>query len=238
MVLLTDGEKISKISLFVLAQLTNVTDRRTDRHRVTAIAALCIASHGKNQIHLLVRIIICSFHLPVPWHYMRSIGSRAPWLDESPVASCVWVVLFSFSDCRQLANFVNVLATDDWSVCCRSHSQTADWARLHLCDGFAGSAVKTCRLTWCDVAATDLRYAMRRVNQYNPCTCNRCCSDAELNLLQQPSYISWCHWLQQEHCSSQWALLLLKTRSSAIAERSCDASCCWVFSLVAEGCSN
>ena len=49
---LPDGEKISKISLVVLAQLTNVTDGRTDRqtdgHRVTAIAALCIASHGKN----------------------------------------------------------------------------------------------------------------------------------------------------------------------------------------------
>jgi len=38
------GEKISKISLFVLAQLTNVTDRRTDgrtdRHRVPAYTAL------------------------------------------------------------------------------------------------------------------------------------------------------------------------------------------------------
>jgi len=33
---LPDGEKNSKISLFVLTQLTNVTDRRTDRHRVTA----------------------------------------------------------------------------------------------------------------------------------------------------------------------------------------------------------
>ena len=47
---LSHGEKISKISLFVLAQLTNVTDGRTDRqtnrHRVPAIAALCIASHG------------------------------------------------------------------------------------------------------------------------------------------------------------------------------------------------
>jgi len=30
----------------------------------------------------------------------------------------------------------------------------------------------------------------------------------------------------------------MKTRSSAIAERPCDASCCSVFSLVAEGCSN
>jgi len=37
---LPDGEKISKISLFVLAQLTNVTDRQTDGHRVTAYTAL------------------------------------------------------------------------------------------------------------------------------------------------------------------------------------------------------
>ena len=47
MALLPDGEKISKISLFVLAQLTNVTDRRTDtacRH----IPRLCIASRRKN----------------------------------------------------------------------------------------------------------------------------------------------------------------------------------------------
>jgi len=49
MVSLPDGEKISKISLFVLAQLTNVSDAQTDGHRVTAIAALCIASHGKNR---------------------------------------------------------------------------------------------------------------------------------------------------------------------------------------------
>ena len=49
---LPDGEKISKISLVILAQLTNVTDGRTDGqtdgHRMPAIAALCIASHGKN----------------------------------------------------------------------------------------------------------------------------------------------------------------------------------------------
>jgi len=53
MVSLPDGEKILKTSLFVLAQLTNVTDAQTDRqtdgHWVTAIAALCIASHGKND---------------------------------------------------------------------------------------------------------------------------------------------------------------------------------------------
>jgi len=34
MVWLPDGEKISKIFLFVLTQLTNVTDGRTDRHRM------------------------------------------------------------------------------------------------------------------------------------------------------------------------------------------------------------
>ena len=33
---LPDGEKISKISLFVLTQLTNVTDGQTDRHTDTA----------------------------------------------------------------------------------------------------------------------------------------------------------------------------------------------------------
>ena len=45
---LPDGEKISKISLFVLAQLTNVTDRQadiqtdgqTDNYRMPAIATL------------------------------------------------------------------------------------------------------------------------------------------------------------------------------------------------------
>jgi len=43
MVSLSDGEKISKISLFVLTWSTNVTDRQTDRHCVTAKTAL--ASH-------------------------------------------------------------------------------------------------------------------------------------------------------------------------------------------------
>ena len=53
---LPDGEKISKIFLVVLAQLTNATDGRTDGHRMPAIAALCIASHGKNR----------HFHVPQP----------------------------------------------------------------------------------------------------------------------------------------------------------------------------
>ena len=51
MVWLPDGEKISKISFFVLTQLTNVTDTQTDtawRHR----PRLCIASRDKNTDHL------------------------------------------------------------------------------------------------------------------------------------------------------------------------------------------
>jgi len=40
MVWLRDGEKISKISLFIFTECTNVTDTQTDRHRTTAKAAL------------------------------------------------------------------------------------------------------------------------------------------------------------------------------------------------------
>ena len=40
MVWLPDGEKISKIRLFVLPWSTNVTDGQTDRHRITAYTAL------------------------------------------------------------------------------------------------------------------------------------------------------------------------------------------------------
>ena len=49
---LPDGERISKIPLFVLAQLTNVTDRQTDGRTDTTcphIPRLCIASRGKNR---------------------------------------------------------------------------------------------------------------------------------------------------------------------------------------------
>jgi len=37
---LCDGENFLMICLFVLTQLTNVTDRHTDRHSMTAKAAL------------------------------------------------------------------------------------------------------------------------------------------------------------------------------------------------------
>ena len=40
MVWLSDGEKISKTCLFVLTWSTNMTDKRTDKHRMTAVAVL------------------------------------------------------------------------------------------------------------------------------------------------------------------------------------------------------
>ena len=49
MVSLSDGEKISKISLFVLTWSTNVTDRQTDRQTMRdSKDRACIASRGKN----------------------------------------------------------------------------------------------------------------------------------------------------------------------------------------------
>jgi len=37
---LPDGEEISKVCLFVLTELTNVTDRQTDGHRMPAYTTL------------------------------------------------------------------------------------------------------------------------------------------------------------------------------------------------------
>jgi len=55
MVSLPDGDKISKICLFVLTWSTNVTDGRADRQTDTAWhqrPRLCIASRGKNDMRI------------------------------------------------------------------------------------------------------------------------------------------------------------------------------------------
>jgi len=59
---LPDGEKISKISLFVLAQLTNVTDRRTPGDGI--YRAYTYASRGKNDND---SIIFTSYGIVIPW---------------------------------------------------------------------------------------------------------------------------------------------------------------------------
>ena len=61
MVWLLDGEKISKICLFVLT--IHERDTQTDGHRMAAYTALCIASRGKNYDNMLSR-----FHL-IPERY-------------------------------------------------------------------------------------------------------------------------------------------------------------------------
>jgi len=46
---LPHGEKISKISLFILAQLTNVTDGQTPHADIYRAYAYAYASRGKNR---------------------------------------------------------------------------------------------------------------------------------------------------------------------------------------------
>ena len=52
---LPDGEKISKISLFVLAQLTNVTDRRTDGQTLGDSKDRAYASHRAVKIDVQLK---------------------------------------------------------------------------------------------------------------------------------------------------------------------------------------
>jgi len=92
MVWLPAGEKNSKISLFVLAQLTNVTDRRTDRHRMPAIAAprLCIASHGKNYKYTCIRFYMiheCDRHTDV--QTSRHLMTSKAAIDASIARFCM-----------------------------------------------------------------------------------------------------------------------------------------------------
>jgi len=56
MVWLPDDGKISKISLFVLAQLTNVTDGQTPHHGICR--AYAYASRGNNRIRL-EQVLVC-----------------------------------------------------------------------------------------------------------------------------------------------------------------------------------
>ena len=69
MVWLPDSEKILMIYLFVLTQLTNVTDGRTDRQTPhDDIGYACVASHGKNcDFRLISHFIqnwICHCSMP------------------------------------------------------------------------------------------------------------------------------------------------------------------------------
>ena len=64
MVSLPDGEKILKISLFVLAQLTNVTDAQTDRWTPgdSIYSAYAYASRGKNCLCVTVVCTVIMVH--------------------------------------------------------------------------------------------------------------------------------------------------------------------------------
>ena len=62
---LPDGEKILTIPLFVLAQLTNVTDARTDGYCMPAIAALSIARQKSPFSHTAAHIFVPPGDAPV-----------------------------------------------------------------------------------------------------------------------------------------------------------------------------
>ena len=82
MVWLPDGEKISKICLFVLTWSTNVTDRRTDRRTDTAcrhIPRLYIAYRAVKNIHCDQWLL----SLNVTKCYHMSYSSRQSILDTS-----------------------------------------------------------------------------------------------------------------------------------------------------------
>jgi len=70
-------KKISKISLVVLAQLTNVTDgqRRTDGHRMPAITALAMHSIARqNDIRVQLSL---SIHLYLLYLFLNSCDRNA-----------------------------------------------------------------------------------------------------------------------------------------------------------------
>jgi len=96
---LPDGEKISKISLFVLAQVMNVTDGRTDtgwQH----IPRLCIASRGKNLKNLSL------LHQRRSYNSISDPNANVVILDSTSQDSavfhcttCVWVLaVFLWND--------------------------------------------------------------------------------------------------------------------------------------------
>ena len=71
---LPDGEKISKIFLFVLEQLTNVTHTHIHRPR------LCIASRGKKRptfLNVMNKYRVALFHGVCPFHGVCNVQWRS-----------------------------------------------------------------------------------------------------------------------------------------------------------------
>ena len=89
MVSLPDGEKISKVSLVVLAQLTNVTDGRTDRRR-TPHAGNSRAMHSIARQKLL--LALCNAHKKVT-HIKQQ--NRLRWITMNIIIKILSAVITS-----------------------------------------------------------------------------------------------------------------------------------------------
>jgi len=70
------------------------TDGQTDRHRVTTIAALCIASHGKNCAVGMLKLTTDKHEAS------RGLSATAEFLVYCPVQSCPVLVILVFSQLR------------------------------------------------------------------------------------------------------------------------------------------
>ena len=87
---LPDGEKISKISLFVLTWSTNVTDRQTDRHCMTAKTAL--ASHRAVKMHHSACVRINCIWRSGQISKIRAASDRHTQLKQYYLAPKSWVL--------------------------------------------------------------------------------------------------------------------------------------------------
>jgi len=113
MACLPEGKKISKISLFVLAQLMNVTDRRTDRqtdgHCMPAIAAL-MHSIARQKLNITVSncYVIVTF-----------LCEKCPLLADTSLQSLVGMLTTEFCSgiCAVLLGWVPAGQSIDLMLC-------------------------------------------------------------------------------------------------------------------------
>jgi len=120
---LPHGEKNSKICLFVLTQLTNVTDGQTDRRTDTAcwhIPRLCIASRGKNhrsliQICITPSLETTSWFIPSASPVMSRLTSSFTYQLISIIITTL-IIHHSFTLSLQAQNlpFQQILPTVDF----------------------------------------------------------------------------------------------------------------------------
>ena len=136
MACLSHGEKISKIALFVLAQLTNVTDRRTDRRTPHAGNSRAMHSIARQKL-----VYICQI-------YRRKKGGTFLWLmvysgrQRKGFESVAQLIslgnVYDYLDVTNKTTLamkhtsdVMIYSPDTMNVLCGNIATPAAWCRLH-----------------------------------------------------------------------------------------------------------